>query len=230
MAVAVSATGTAAYNSTGASTQTFTFSVNSGDALAVFFICTDSAASSNISSVTWDSGGTNQTCSSIASAKCTTNGNGSINAWGVVQPASGTLTLQVVQNLSYAMSANMQTYTGVASTSMATAVSQGSGVATSNQTISAPSVTGASGDMNVAAFMGIGSFTANSDTLIYSFAPAGKHSIANLFSSTGSAHTLTATQNAVQQACDISFNIVAGAGPSLAGQLAGIIGMGAAEW
>src|SRR5271156_6252163 len=104
MVVAVSATGTATHNA-GSATQTFTFTTNVGDTLAVFFVGQDNAATNPIISVIWDFGGTNQTCTLVAGITCTTATNGSMNAYAVVNPTAGTTTLQVIQTLGQGMTA-----------------------------------------------------------------------------------------------------------------------------
>jgi len=206
--VTISQTNTATYNA-GATTQDFTFTVASGDQLAVFFIIQDSANSNAISSVTWDAGGTAQACTLVKGQVCSSLTNGSVNAYAVVNPTPGTLILEIKQALSQGMTAECVTFINVANASVATACTQAASAATSNQTIAATTITGAQGDMSVAAFMNIGTWTANTDTLIYSLSPTGKDSIANQFSfASAGTHALGATQNAIQQAAWLTFDIV----------------------
>ena len=204
--VTVSVTNTATYNA-GANPQNFTFTVNGGDQLAVFYIVQDSANANAITGVVWDQGGTNQTCTLV---KAQANGtNGSVNAYAVVNPQPGTLTLQVTQQLGQGMTAECVTYLNVANTSVASACTQAASATTTNQTITATTLTGATGDMSVALFANVGTWSSNTDTLIYSLAPAGKDSIANSFSfASGGTHALGATQNAVQAAEWLTFDIV----------------------
>lgn len=212
MAVAVSATGTATYNST-ATTQNFTFTVNSGDTLVVFWICQD--ITQTISSVTWDQGGTNQAATLIVSESDPTATNGSIALYGVVNPTAGTKTLRVVNALTTGESAMAQSYTGTVTSSVSSActnplVANGHQVAGIIQ-IGTAAQSGVSGDMYISGYTTIGSMTSVSNTQVYLLAPAGNDASGNRVASTGASVALTCTLPAqVADWASVSCDIVAG--------------------
>lgn len=205
MAVAVSSTGTAVY-SAAASPRTFTFTVNSGDTLAVFFIVADAAPV--ITSVTWDSGGTNQACTLVGTKADTTTTSGTVWIYAVVNPTSGvSKTLSVVFTGTVGISAEMQSYIGTVTTSVAAACTN---VLTANglgTTAATAAQSGASGDMYVSAYV---SATINSvnNTSIYLLAPAGNDAAANRLLSTGVSATLSAALTSALWAA-VSCDIVA---------------------
>lgn len=212
MSVAVVDTGTAVYDSSNIATQTFTFTVSSGATLAVFFLCQDSEL--NITSVTWDNGGTNQACQLIGSkALNSISSNGSVSAYAVVNPTVGTSkTLSVVQGASGAISAELQSYSGTVTTSVAAActnfLSAAGNVGSGTSNVGTAAQSGSSGDMYVSAYGDAGSVNSLSDTSIYLLSPTGLDAAANRFPSTGSSHSLTANVGAGNWAA-ISFDIVA---------------------
>jgi len=213
MAVTVSQTGTATWNNASA-TQDYTFTVAGGDQLAIFYIIQDNASGNAISSVTWDNGGTNQACTLIATQVLPTATNGSVNVYGVLNPTSGTKTLRVSQALNVGMTAEMQTYLGCITTSLAAACVNpltASGTTVGANTLQGTAAqSGASGDMYVSAYVTPAAVVGLSDTTIYSLIPSGNSSAANLFQPAGSPHQLTATINANgAEWAAASFNIVA---------------------
>jgi hypothetical protein len=202
MAVAASATGTAAY-SAAASPRTFTFTVNASDTLALFFIVADTAPV--ITSVTWDSGGTNQACTQVATRACSTATNGTVWIYAVVNPTSGTKTLSVAFTGTVGISAEMQSYTGSVTTSVAAACTNALTGQGTSATASTAAQSGVSGDMYVSAYVS-GVINSVSNTSIYLLAPAGNDAAANRAQSTGVGITLTASLTSGQWAavsCDI---------------------------
>lgn len=210
MAVAVVDTGTAAYHTT-AVTQNYTFTVSSGATLAVFFIGQDTSVS--ITSVTWDSGGTNQACTQIG-----TVANGSFDCsvfiYAVVNPTVGSSkTLQVVNSSTTAESAQLQSYSGT-KTSSATAActnvltaSGTSGGTASNVGTAAQS--GANGDMYVSCYATTGGINSVSDTQVFLESNSGDDHGGNRFASTGTSHSLTANITSTSDWAAISCDIVA---------------------
>lgn len=218
MAVAVSATGTATHN-VGAATQTYTFTVNASDTLAVFIIQQDNASANAISTVTWDQGGTNQACTLVGNRTLSTATNGSINVYAVVNPTSGTKTLQVVQALGQGMSAELQSYTGTVTTSVAAACTNaltnaGTTVGT-NTNQGTVAQTGVTGDMYVSAYCVNGTVNSVTDNVICNV--LSTRTIAgNNFASAGATHQLTAQVAATStQWSAVSFDIVAPVAVSL---------------
>jgi|SRR5882724_246331 len=215
MAVTVVDTGTAAYNAS-ATTQNFTFTVGATATLAVFYISQD--ATQTISSVTWDQGGTNQACTLVGSEPCPTAANGKIYIYAVVTPTSGaSKTLRVVNAVATGTSAELQSYAGTVTTSVATActnalVANGttSGAA---QDLGTAAQSGANGDMYVSAYSTPAAIASVSDTQIYLLAPAGNDAAANRFPSTGATHSLTwHNASGVNGWAAVSCDIVASTG------------------
>lgn len=213
MAVTVLDTGTAAYNAS-AATQNYTFTVSSGATLAVFFLAQD--ATQTISSVTWDQGTTNQACTLVGSEPCHTTTNGKVYIYAVVNPtarASGTL--RVVQTAT-GLSAEMQSYTGTVSTSVAAACTNAL-VAQSTlagATASTAAQSGVSGDMYIGLYVCPNVISAVSNTSIDATAgilsPAGNDAAYNRAASTGANITLTATVSSGADWAAVSCNIKAG--------------------
>lgn len=216
MAVAVSATSAVIYNAS-AATQNFTFVIgpNSGNTLALFFIAQD--ATQTITSVTWDQGGTNQSCTLIASEPDPTAALGKIYIYGVVNPTPGaSKILRVVNGTATGVSACMQSYTGSVSSSIAAACTNAlvaNGTTTgSPQSVGTAAQSGASGDMYISAYVAPATIGSVSDTQIYLISPAGDDAAANRFASTGASHTLTASMSSVTTWAAVSCDIVASTG------------------
>jgi hypothetical protein len=218
MAVAVSSTGTAVYN-TSAATQNYTFTVNASDTLAVFFIAQD--ATQTITSVTWDSGGTNQACTLVGSEPCFTATHGKIYIYAVVNPTSGTKTLSVVQGTATGLSAELQSYTGTVASSVAAActnvlVAKAASALDATGTKGTAAQSGVSGDMYVSAYATSSSFTTLSNTTIYALVPAGNDASGNRVASTGTSIALTVNLSASGDWAAVSCDIAAaGAGDTL---------------
>jgi hypothetical protein len=213
MSVAVSATGTATYNGS-ATTQNYTFTVNSGDSLALFLIAQD--ATESITSVNWDSAGTNQPCTVVASKSTPTATHGAIYLYAVVNPTSGTKNLKVINGTATGTSAEMQSYTGTVTTSVAAActnVLTANGGAVSG-TFGTAAQSGASGDMYVSGYVTADSITSVQQTSIYLLAPAGNDAAGNRQASTGTSVSLTATGSigATSGWAAVSCDIVAATG------------------
>lgn len=193
MAVAVVDTGTATYNSANVATQNYTFTVSAGATLAVFFIAQDNTQS--VTSVTWDQGGTNQACTLVGSKSCPTASNGNILIYAVVNPTVGTSkTLSVVQGTSTACAAELQSYSGTVTSSVAAActnVLTANGTTTGN--IGTAAQSGASGDMYISGYVCPNSISSVNDTQIFLLAPTGDDSAANRLASTGASASLTAS-------------------------------------
>jgi hypothetical protein len=218
MAVAVVDTGTAAYD-TSATTCDFTFTVSSGATLAVFYIAQD--ATQTISSVTWNQGGTNQTCTLVGSEPCPTAANGKVYIYAVVNPTVGaSKTLRVVNAVATGTGAELQSYSGTVTSSVAAActnalVANGAGI---NGNGGTAAQSGANGDMYVSAYV-TALISSLSDTSIYLLSPAGNDSAANRFPSVGATHALTANMNDSSLGwAAVSCDIVASAGDTLLGQ------------
>src|SRR5215467_9505674 len=165
MAVAVSATGTATYNAS-AATQNYTFTVNASDTLAVFYLVQD--ATQTITSVNWDSAGTNQACTLVGSKSCPTATNGAVYIYAVVSPTSGTKNLKVVQTAT-GLSAELQSYTGTPTSSVAAActnVLTANGTAGISASFGTAAQSGVSGDMYVSAYVA-GTIVSVNQTQIY---------------------------------------------------------------
>lgn len=210
MAVAVKDTGTATYNGT-AATQNFTFTITSGATLAVFFIAQD--VTQSITSVIWDQGGTNQACTLIGSEP-RLSAAGSLYLYGLVNPTIGTgLTLRVVNAVTTPESAEMQSYTGTVTSSVASACTNAlnangttAGTALNSGTAAQ---SGANGDMYISGYTA-GIINSVSDTSIYLLSPAGNDAAGNRFASTGATHALTANIGTFDGWAAVSCNIVAG--------------------
>lgn len=220
MAVAPSATGTAAYNAS-ATTQNFNFTVNVGDTLAVFFIAQD--ATQSITSVTWDQGGTNQACTLVASKSCVTATNGAIYKYAVVNPTAGAKQLRVVNGTATGTSAEMQSYTGTVSSSVAAACTNALTAAAnaggSGTNVGTAAQSGVTGDMYVSAYVTNSTFSSVSDTSIDATAgvlsPAGNDAAYNRFASLGATHALTVHLGATANWAAVSCNIVAAGAATL---------------
>lgn len=209
MAVAPSATGTATYNAS-AATQNYTFTVNASDTLAVFWLAQD--ATQTITGVTWDQGGTNQPCTLVGSEPCPTAANGKIYLYAVVNPTSGTKQLRVIQTAT-GLGAEMQSYTGTVTSSVAAActnalVANGSSAGgTANHGTAAQS--GANGDMYISGYTNNSSINSVSDTSVYLLVPAGNDSAGNRLLSTGASVALTASMSGALDWAAVSCDIVA---------------------
>jgi hypothetical protein len=217
MAVAPLDTGTAAYNA-GATTQNYTFTISSGATLAVFLLVTDDF-SSTITSVTLDPTGANQSCALVGSETCTTAASGGAFIYAVVNPTVGaSKQLRVVQSLARGFSAEMQSYTGTVTSSVAAActnalVANGTNSGTASHGTAAQS--GANGDMYVSVYSFGGTINSVSDTSIDAtggvLSPAGNDAAYNRFASTGAIHSLTASMTGAFQWAAVSCDIVAAA-------------------
>jgi hypothetical protein len=211
MAVAAVDTGTATYNAS-ALTQNFTFTVSATATLAVFYIAQD--ATQSITSVNWDSAGTNQVCTLVGSEPCPVASNGKIYIYAVVNPTSGaSKNLKVVNGTATGTSAELQSYSGTVTSSVAAACTN---VLVANGTTPAGAVgtaaqSGASGDMYVSAYVTNGTINSLSDTTIYLLAPTGNDAAGNRFASTGASHTLTFTCQSGSPYAIVSCDIVAAA-------------------
>jgi hypothetical protein len=209
MAVLVSSTGTAVYNFL-ATTQNFTFTVNVGDTLAVFYVGQDDNVS-NILSATWDTGGTNQACTLIGS-KTVPSGGLEVFAFGVVNPTPGTHVFTVTIHVATDIGCCFQSYTGTSTASVGDACVNFL-AANGNTTgiIGTAAQSGAAGDLYVSTYLTPipAGLSAISDTVIFNLQPvADNNTAANLFPSSGLPYALTATTVAGSPAwAAISFNI-----------------------
>lgn len=215
MAVAVVDTGTATYKAS-ATTQNFTFTVSATATLAVFYLAQD--ATQSITSVTWDQGGTNQACTLVGSKSCPTASHGAVYIYAVVNPTSGTSkTLRVVNGTATGVGAEMQSYSGTETSSVAAActnvltangTTSGTGVAAN---VGTASQSGVSGDMYVSCYTtDVGAINSVNQTQIYRLLPAGNDSAGNRAASAGSAIALTMNLDnlAADQWCAVSCDIV----------------------
>lgn len=211
MAVAVSATGTAVYK-TSATTQTFTtFTVNASDTLAVFWIMQD--ATQTISSVHWDSTGTNQTCTLITSEACTTASSGKVYLYAVVNPTSGTHTLSVVNAVATGTAAQLQSYTGTDTSGSVATVCTNALVANGNASPMATAAqTGVAGNMFIAGYTTPGVISSVNNTTVFNLSPAGNDSAGNRALSTGASVTLSSALSSGALWAAVSCNIVATTG------------------
>ncbi|HXB11919.1 MAG TPA: hypothetical protein VNZ45_08045 [Bacteroidia bacterium] len=219
MAVAVKDTGTAVYNTT-AVTQTYTFTVSSGATLAVFFIVQD--VTQSITSVTWDSGGTNQACTLIGSKSDPTASLGAVYLYGRINPTVGTnKTLSVVNGVTTGESAEMQSYSGTVTSSVAAActnVLTANGTTAGTQSVGTAAQSGANGDYYISGYMTPGGISALSNITIYNLSPAGNDAAGNGVASTGTSISLTATIPTSTWAA-VSCDIVAGSSDVLQAQI-----------
>lgn len=189
MAVAISATGTAVYNTT-ATTQNFTFTVNASDTLAVFYIVQD--ATQSVTSVTWDSGGTNQACTLVGSSSSTAC---TVYVYARVNPTSGTKTFAFVNGSSTGVSAEMQSYTGTPTSSVAAActnVLTAANTTGGSGNFGTAAQSGVTGDLYVSAYITQNDMVSVSNTQIYLITPASAtDAAANYVTSLGSPIALT---------------------------------------
>jgi hypothetical protein len=215
VAVAPSATGTAAYNGS-ATTQNFAALINVGasDTLAVFWVAQD--ATQSITSVTWDSGGTNQACTLIGSKSCVTAAEGKIYLYAVVNPTPGSKTLKVVNGTATGTSAMAQSYTGTVTSSAAAACTNAL-VANSDAggNFGTAAQSGASGDMYISGYVSNGTINSVSNTSVYLLAPAGNDAAGNRLLSTGASVALTCNLPANNHCAAVSCDIVAAGAATL---------------
>jgi hypothetical protein len=133
-----------------------------------------------------------------------------VSIWAVVNPTPGAKTLSVVQALGQAMTAEMQTYIGTVTTSVAAACINAQTTANSNQNSSLPAIAGTTGDMAVGAFVTIGTINSINQTQIW-LLNTNRQNAGARAANAGSSITFTLAQAAGAVNAGVGCDIVAAA-------------------
>lgn len=149
MAVALDAQSSASTTANGATSHNHTnLTVGSGSNRALLVLVAWSTTTPTGITVTWDNGGTNQSCTLItnASASSSTGGNRSCQIYGLVAPTTGNKTLRVAWTGAADVYVAAVALTGVDQTGGATSFPNGTSSNTASSTTSSVTVTSATND------------------------------------------------------------------------------------